>query len=426
MLISFALTNYACFRDREELTLEPARRTDDDERSFATGSQRVPRLHRAAVVFGANASGKTRLVQGLAFVQQFVIGSSSKGQVGDPIPYEPFLFDAQTRSIPATFEVSFIQNGAVYEYSFSVDRERVHDERLLHWPRGGRQRMLLDREYDSAVDRESWSFGASVRGSKKAWQASTRPNALLVSTAAQLNSKVFIPVVEWFRNLRVVPAGALNAACTIRTVHEDPAARQRVLQMLRDADIPLVDVRTREEAVRIEDLGPPPEILKEMKEAGQTTIYLPEADLGHAVAGSSKPCFLDLDQESDGTQMLFSFAGPWLDVLDHDRVVVVDELDRSLHPHLTASLVRRINSASEGGKEKRSQLVATMHEATMLEEDLDRSQVWFVEKDRQTEAARLTPLSDYRPRKRENLMRGYLGGRYGGVPVLIESELRAD
>ena len=409
MLISFAVTNYACFKDRQELTLVPPRKTDDDEFSFDTGVRRIPRLHRAAALYGANASGKSRLIQALRFVDSFVIGSSKRRQTGEPIPHEPFRFDAESRSQPTTFEISFIEAGSVYEYGFSVDSERVHEEWLYQWPAGGRQRMLLDREYDPATGEESWNFGASVRGEKRAWQASTRPDTLLVSTAAQLNSEVFRPVVEWFqKRLRVIAVGGVLPAGTSAMIAGDERATERVLRMLRDADIAASSVRTRKESVRVDD-------------AGHTTLPLWQADLGHRPEGCTETHFLDLEEESEGTKRLFALAGPWLNVLDNDLVVVVDELDSSMHSHLIAALVRRINSAPLDGADRRAQLVATLHDTAPMKAALDRDQIWFVDKDPTTEASSLTPLSAFKPRRRESLEQGYLGGRYGGVPVIAEN-----
>lgn len=408
MLISFAVTNYACFKDHQELTLVPPRKTNDDEFSFDTRVRRIPRLHRAAALYGANASGKSRLIQALAFVRSFVIGSSKRRQTGEPIPHEPFRFDAESRSQPTTFEISFIEAGSVYEYGFSVDSERVHEEWLYQWPAGGRQRMLLDREYDPETASESWNFGASVRGEKRAWQASTRPDTLLVSTAAQLNSEVFRPVVEWFqKRLRVIAVGGVLPAGTSAMIAGDERATERVLRMLRDADIAASSVRTRKESVRVDD-------------AGHTTLPLWQADLGHRPEGCTETQFLDLEEESEGTKRLFALAGPWLNVLDNDLVVVVDELDSSMHSHLIAALVRRINSAPLDGADRRAQLVATLHDTAPMKAALDRDQIWFVDKDPTTEASSLTPLSAFKPRRRESLEQGYLGGRYGGVPVIAE------
>lgn len=421
MLVSFTLTNYACYRDRQEFSAEAVARADGD-RAFDTGVRRFPRLNRVSAIYGPNGSGKSRFVQGLAFAASFIVGSSKERQAGDEIPYQPFLFDTETRTRPTTFEVSFIEAGTAYEYGFSVDRRRVHAEWLLAWPPGGRMRHLLERIYDPHTEREQWRFGPSVRGPKETWRSSTRPNALLVSTAAQMNSEPFIPVVNWCRKLNVLTAGDLPPGYTIAKITASEDSKSRIMTFLRDAGIAVTDVAVRKEEHPLEELRSmlPPALADRLTDDGSTTVGVVDVRVGHHPQdGASRS--LRLEEESDGTQRFFSLAGPWLDIMDHDRVVVIDELDRSLHPLLVASLIRRINSRPTD-REKHSQLIATLHETTLLNDVLERGQIWFTEKDRRSEAARLKPLSDYRPRSGEALMRGYLGGRYGGVPVVVESD----
>ena len=426
MLVAFAMTNYACFRDRQELSMEAAvRSSGDDAYAFSTGIRRFPRLNRISAVYGPNGSGKSRFVQGLDFAQTFVVGSSRESQAGEKIRHVPFLFDAETRQRPTSFETCFVQDGIAYEYGFAVDRIRVHEEWLLAWPPGGRMRRLLDRAFNPETGQETWSFGASVRGHKELWRASTRPNSLLVSTAAQLNSKTFRPVVDWFRNLRVLVSGELLPSYTIENIRETENFKQRVLALLRDADIAVTDIRTHARQQRLDEFDPPPppELVEELSRDGTPVIEVVDVKFEHSPPGSGGRHLVDIDDESDGTRRLFAFAGPWLDIHDNDLVVVIDELDRSLHPLLLAYLIRRINSAETTDEGKRAQLVATLHDVSILRNVLDRSQIWFTDKDRRSEAAALTPLSDFSPRPREALVRGYLGGRYGGVPIIGESEL---
>ena len=422
MLVSFAVTNWACFRDRQEFSMEATARADDAH-AFLTGIRRIPRLNRVSTIYGPNGSGKSRLVDGLGFAKSFVLGSSKEGQAGERIRHDPFLFDVATRTQPTTFEVSFIQDGSTYEYGFAVDRHRVHEEWLLARPKGGRRRTLLERKYNPATGDEKWIFGASVQGPAKIWQAATRPNALLVSTAAQLNSDAFRPVVDWFLNMYVLSAGDLPPLFTIERIARDAQSRRRVLDMLAAADIVCDDIRTSEEMLSLDDMRQhlPPSLVERFSGTGQSRLSIWKAALGHAVSGSDDLHFLDLEEESDGTRRFFTLTVPWLDIQDQDMLLVVDELDRSLHPHLVASLVRRINNAGEDGRARRAQIVVTLHDVTLLQNALDRGQVWLTEKDRSSEAATLTPLSDFHPRPAEALMRGYLGGRYGGVPVVSES-----
>ena len=426
MLVTFAMTNYACFRDRQELSMEAAVRSPkDDTYAFDTGIRRFPRLNRVSAIYGPNGSGKSRFVQGLDFAQTFVVGSSRESQSGEKIRHVPFLFDSVTKEQPTTFETCFVQDGTAYEYGFAVDRTRVHEEWLLAWPPGGRMRRLLERTFDPETGEDRWFFGPSVRGHKELWRASTRPNSLLVSTAAQLNSDTFRPVVDWFRNLRVLVSGELLSSYTIENITETENFKQRILSLLRDADIAVTDIRTHTKQQRLDqfDPPPPPELVEELSRDGTPVIEIVDIKFEHSPTRSDRRHLVDIDDESDGTRRLFAFAGPLLDILDNSLVVVIDELDRSLHPLLLAYLIRRINSTGTPDDGKRAQLVATLHDVSLLRDVLDRSQIWFTDKDRASEAASLTPLSDFSPRPREALVRGYLGGRYGGVPIIGESEL---
>ena len=426
MLVAFAMTNYACFRDRQELSMEAAVRSPkDDTYAFDTGIRRFPRLNRVSAIYGPNGSGKSRFVQGLDFAQTFVVGSSRESQSGEKIRHVPFLFDSETKEQPTTFETCFVQDGTAYEYGFAVDRTRVHEEWLLAWPPGGRMRRLLERTFDPETGEDRWFFGPSVRGHKALWRASTRPNSLLVSTAAQLNSDTFRPVVDWFRNLRVLVSGELLSSYTIKNIRETENFKQRILSLLRDADIAVTDIRTHTRQQRLDqfDPPPPPELVEELSRDGTPVIEIVDIKFEHSPTRSDRRHLVDIDDESDGTRRLFAFAGPLLDILDNSLVVVIDELDRSLHPLLLAYLIRRINSTGTPDDGKRAQLVATLHDVSLLRDVLDRSQIWFTDKDRASEAASLTPLSDFSPRPREALVRGYLGGRYGGVPIIGESEL---
>ena len=162
---------------------------------------------------------------------------------------------------------------------------------------------------------------------------------------------------------------------------------------------------------------------EELSRDGTSTIELVDIGFEHSPSQSGGRHRIGFDDESDGTRRLFAFASPWLDILDNNLIVVIDELDRSLHPLLVAYLLQRINSEGAPGEARRAQFVATLHDVTLLRDALDRSQIWFTDKDRKSEAASLAPLSDFRPRPREALVRGYLGGRYGGVPIIRKSEI---
>ena len=428
MLVSFSVENWMCFRDRQEFSLETVGRVPD-EFAFDTEAARYPRLNRVAAIYGPNGSGKSCFVEALSFVRDFVIESAKGTQAGDGIDIEPFRFDLRSSSQPASFEIAFIEGGAVYELGFAADTERIWEEWLYVRPPGGRLQRWFSRSFDPGSKNYEWSFGPSLRGPRGMWRRATRPDALYVSTAVQLNSDSLRPIVDWFRNLTIVDSDGPSPESTSERLRTDPNFRTRLIEFLRQADIPFSDIRVEEEIDLGEevDLDEVPLDLREMfetllnrlKDTDHPKIPIPE--FGLPVAGADTLAYLGLDELSDGTGRVYSLAASWLDVIDHGRTIVVDELERSLHPHLVRFLTGLINRPGRP-RNQRAQLVVTMHDTVLLREGLDRNQIWLTEKG-PDQAARLTSLSSYRPRKDESLLNGYLGGRYGAVPNIAETEL---
>lgn len=417
MLVAFALENYTCFRDRQELNFQAVSRASDLH-AFDSGCPQAPRLNRVTAVYGPNGSGKSRLLQALLEARYLVVHSLNGRGAGERLPHTPFLFDTETREKPTTYETCFIEDGTYYEYRFSHDHERIHAESLFAWPPGGRKRRLVERRWQAGTRDYSWRFGKTVTGLKDLWRRCTRPDALFVSVATQLNSGAFEPIFAWFRRLAPIPLDPLVEWSTAEWIVDDATRRKRVLEMLQDADIQVSDLIVEREPM---DAGAmrkyfPPAILKERSPFARDSMSGFRTRFAHPVRGASRPHLLDLGEESLGTRRMFALAGPWLDMRDRSRIFIVDELDRSLHPILLDSLLRQINDGGRGGRPHHAQLICALHDTTQMARALSRGQVWFAEKDR-TEAAALTPLSDYRPRKGEAVGRAYLAGRYRGIPV---------
>ncbi|MDQ7033693.1 MAG: AAA family ATPase [Anaerolineae bacterium] len=134
----------------------------------------------------------------------------------------------------------------------------------------------------------------------------------------------------------------------------------------------------------------------------------------HKVEGEDNPIYLEVSEESDGTQRLFDIIPGLMDLIDGEKVFIIDELDRSLHPHLTRNILELFLK----GKNNRSQLIVTTHEASLLNLDLlRRDEIWFIEKDRNGKSSAYS-LEDFTPRKDKDIRKGYLLGRYGSIPFL--------
>lgn len=419
MLVSFAVENWTCFRDRQEFSMETVGRVED-EFAFDTGVSRYPRLNRVATIYGPNGSGKSRFVEALAFMRDFVIESANETQAGDLIDVEPFCFDPQSLEKPTQFEIAFIQKDTVYEYGFIVDSEKVWGEWLFARPPGGRIQRWFKRDFEPLSGKYEWVFGPSFQGERKMWRTATRPNALYVSTATQLNSKSLYPIVEWFQNLGIARPDEIFSVFTSEFLMNESDGYARVIDFLRQADIQVSDIKVREEDIDLEMAGSLIRMGDMERLKNLASQKVPRPEFGIPVENSDDLTYLDFNEQSDGTQRMYAFAGFWLDVIDRERVMVVDELDRSLHPHLAEFLIEFINRPNRA----RAQLIATTHNAVLLQgqDVLDRNQVWFTEKGT-NQVGSIVPLSDYHPRKKESLLRGYLGGRYGAIPNVSSPRL---
>jgi AAA15 family ATPase/GTPase len=418
MLIELQVSNFRSFRGTQVFSMVAG--TYPDHLETNTFDPRLPgfdRLLRTSAVYGPNAAGKTNLLRVLQFIQSLVLNSAASTPATAP-PYSPFKFSKATRSKPSEFQITFVQDGVRYEYGFAMDATRIREEWLMEYvnPRG---RAIFTRLFDDKKNEYTWKFSSFLKGQRSVWSAATRPNALFLSTAIQLNSKQLLPVFEWFQKRLVVIVGpqVLNQSLTFQ-LFDQPEGKKQLLPFLREADLGITDVEVRREAVP----SAPGKILIMdgssiiEQRPGVSQPNLLKVTLSHGVG--KEDVALELSEESAGTQELFKNAGAWLNVFRNGEVLVIDEIDKSLHPLLTRFLIQRFHSSKLNPQN--AQLIFSTHNTYLLDQDLlRRDQIWFVEKDVHG-ASRLYPLTDFKPRNDEALERGYLRGRYGALPVLDE------
>jgi len=421
MLIDFSVTNYRSIHARQTLSLAASSSFKELEslNTFDAGAaEKMPRLLRSTVLYGPNASGKSTLIQALNFMQDQVLHSQKESQAGDAVDTVPFKLTADSRTADSQFEITLIEQGVRYEYGFCCNRQRFTEEWLFAYPLGRAQKWF-HRVFDATTGQDVYKFSSSFEGGaqRKVWQAQTRANALFFSTAIQLNNEQLKPAFDWFKSrLRVIHSThALNTSYTVRRCKES-ADKDKVIAFMNSADLSVADIRLRESSFAAGMLPKDmpsvlkDEIVREMDGKNMINVKFVHHDIQ-----TQEAIEFDEDEESGGTRALFAFAGPWLDVTENERVLVVDELDTSLHPLLVQHLVRRLHHG-----DTKAQLIFTTHDVTLLSQKLlRRDQVWFMEKDA-SRATRLYPLSDFSPREAEAIERGYLNGRYGGIPFLKE------
>jgi len=393
VLLGFTVANVLSLRDEQTLSLVSDGLDNGPARLAGVVVERRPvRALPVVGIYGANASGKSNVLGALRLMRAAVLDSHAEWTRIDGVPRTPFALDPEVAKAPSSFEVDLVIDKTRWVYGFALGDSRVEAEWLHVYPHGRRQ-VWFDRDAGAA---ETFRFpGDHLKGERATLARLTRPNALFLSTAAAYNHPQLSVLHRWFHgNLWLVTPEndrtERERFTSRRLLTED---RTRILELLRVADLGIDEV----EIVR-QDPDPP-----------RTRLV--------RTSGGRRTAF-DFDDESYGTRNWFALLGPLLLALKDGAVLLVDELDASLHPALVTEFIRLFQDPAANPKS--AQLIFTSHDTTPLgaatgDRPLGREQVWLTEK-RADGATELYPLTDAHPRKDENLERGYRAGRYGGVP----------
>lgn len=394
MLIQFSVENYLSIKDKVVLSLLASKDTEHSEHLIIDGNKNYL---KSSVIYGANASGKSNVLNAFWFMVNYVLTSHNQ-QVHKSIDRTPFKFDRETPARPSSFEVIFTANGIRYAYGFSVTDRAVAEEYLYYYP-NGRQALIFERK-----DTTDFRFTVDV-DEQNTLKERTSANKLYLSVASNWSYSKVIPVLEWFASCQIITKHSVADAYGLEAEQlKDDDYRRVIASMLRVADLGI-------QALQIRDTDP----LSTLRNDVFTNI-----EAVHTVqdtAGNAFSYTLNMTEESDGTNSYFKLIGIVKKALDQGTLLVADEMDAHLHPLLTKHLVSLFNSAEFNPNG--AQLVFTSHNTNLLDLDvLRRDQIWFTEKDEQTAATDLFSLYDFSIRKDAKVEKGYLIGRYGAIPFI--------
>jgi len=422
MLIRFQAANYRSLFDPVELSMVAVDRDRPEARpQEPLGESLLP----VAGIYGPNASGKSNVVAALAWLREAV--AMSLRTWDDAIPVDPFAFSLSPDQ-SSQFELELAIGGVRFEYLLELNSEKVLYEALFHYPKRYRRR-IFERE-------EGVIFQQGVSGQAGVKELLT-PRTLVLSAARRFDDPLVGGFVNELLQVQTIGQsahrsygasrrGSSNLAdyyvSTMRLLLESGIQnplfvspydegkydrRDQVLSMLRMADIGIDDVDVVEEAM-------------EQPSPGFPTPQRRRVRFLHHVGSGRTP--LELDQESEGTMTWFRLIGPLLEALRTGSLMVVDELDASLHPRLSAELLRIFHSPDMNPHG--AQLVFTAHDVSLLSH-LNRDEVWFTEKrsDGSTRLGSLAEFAGERVRKSKDLESAYLNGRFGAIPNLDQVEL---
>jgi uncharacterized protein len=423
MIIDFSIKNYRSFRSEQRISFVASNSYRDlpeniiDPGLEGRGFSDL-RLLKGLAIYGANAAGKSNVLTALHFLKHLVENSATELDEGDPTGIEPFALDPAMLEAPGEFVLRFALAGVRYHFVVVLDRRRILFESLSAFPKG-REQVWYERSWDDETKAYTWSPARPTDYRRDASRVSvTRENALYLSTAVKFNDVQLRPIYLWFKEkMRFLPldvhAPRLSPSFTVKRMMEDANERGRILRLLQHADIGVLSASARERDLTRGDL--PSDLPETVAERILKNNKHLEIRLGHrGHEGQEFP--LPWEEESAGTQRFFALAGPWLDILKNGYFVGLDEIESSMHPAMVSELLKLFFAAQTNARG--AQLLFTTHNPLLLDtEAMRRDQVWFADKDDEG-ATHLYPLTDYKPRNKESLVRGYMAGRYGAIPFI--------
>jgi len=411
VLLKFRFSNFRSFRAEQELSLIASNLAGAGNGLFrppGLGEQVLP----VAAIYGANASGKTAVIKAFEFMTNAVRLSHSRWQPDQQVPVQPFV--GGDRTLPSEFSVDFLLAGIRHEYGFAANSQAILREWLYVYPKGKRQ-LWFKRVQGAPI-----SFGAKMPGENKTIEGLVRKNSLFLSAAAQNNHEALSPIYGWFSrstSFMIDDLGlggrALYGVHSVQFCQEE-TDRATIARLLAKADLGIAELS-------VEDM-PWPEIGKKVLDFLQTEFprggSLPETQkvirLLHHVGDQAVP--FEPEQESNGTLAYLALLGPIVSLVKNGGTLWVDELDASLHPLMAVQIIRLFGNPASNPRS--AQLIFNTHDTNLLSSgDLRRDQIWFTEKD-SAGSSHLYPLTDFKPRRQENLENGYLQGRYGAIPFI--------
>ncbi len=394
MIIEFKAKNFLSIKDEMSFSMLASAMKDVDAGAVALADTDLS-VMEAAVVYGANASGKSNFIKAFAFFKHIVTHSFIGSQAGEEIAVENFRLNVATAKEPTTMELTFTDGDHLFRYGFVVDRKHICSEwlcRRLCKKRAKEVVLFTRQEQDFTVHSKCQLMQELVN------KKMVRQNALLLSVAAQFNDVTGVKILRWLANTAVLFGSddekLWNSA--IRQL-DDGIMRKRITDFARYADLGIEEIELSDNRV----VSRHTQYADDGRESGQVTFPFTE-------------------NESEGTIKYFSLAVPVIDALDSGKRLIVDELDSRLHPLLVRRLVSLFNSAEVN--RHGAQLIFTTHDTNLLGAGMfRRDQVWFVQKDN-IGATELYSLAEYKVRSTAAFEKEYLQGRYGATPILGDLE----
>lgn len=431
MLIEFRFKNYRSFRDETILSME-ATGLGAFKNSLITYNN--SKLLPGAAIYGKNGGGKSNVIRAFWLAVQFIKNAQRTQHEKAAIPVIPFALNDYSASEPSEFEFIFTLDGVKYWYSFAATREKVFTESLYHAPKGQKALVFSRRG-------QSYSF-TEDKARRKLISEAVAENQLFFSVACTMNDAVCSGAMRWFRERVFFSRDYSDIPRQLLEYSEDANMLKAISRYAKAADVGIAEMQFEINNREFDDESTFPDYIPEgiktalvqfmhtlAETSNNSEVRLKMGEVtatskhkGETRDGRMEYYTLELADESDGTRKLMSIAPAIESVLANGGILLVDELERELHPMLVEFIVSKFQSKRTNPNG--AQIIFTTHNTELLNMELLRKdQLYFVDKRREDGVSELYSISEFTTRTTDNIRKGYLIGKYGATPDIEIEEV---
>lgn len=421
MLIEFRFKNFRSFRDEATLSMDAiglkSLKTCLINEKFLPG----------VAIYGKNGGGKSNVIRAFWLATQFIRNSQRTQHEKAEIPVTPFMLNDYSKDEPTSFDFIYTSNGIKYWYGFAGTKEMITSEYLYHAPKGQIAKVFSRNEQIFEFTKD--------KAKRNLIKGMVAPNQLFFSVACTMNDSACVGAMKWFREDVFFSRDYNDIPSQLLEFSEDKNMLNAISEYAKSADVGIEEMQFEFDNKEITDENLLPEdVPEEIKQAltqfmhalaetsNNTELRLNIGEVraksrhqGKNKDGSKCLFSMDLSDESDGTRKLMSLAPAIESALKNGGILLVDELERELHPILVEYVVSKFqsNNTNKNG----AQIIFTTHNTELMNMELLRKdQLYFVDKGLNDGASELYSISELGTRTTDNIRKGYLLGKYGAIP----------
>jgi AAA15 family ATPase/GTPase len=440
MLIRFVIENVFSFGERKEFTTIPNKRlkTLDHHKYNYDGFN----LLKIGSIYGANGAGKSNLIKSLELFQKLIIREKIPFRLKD----SKFKFNNPEDNQNQIFAIEFLQTGKAFYYGIVFKENIIVTEELYLSGLGKKEDELIYERKTDNKSRTSITFLKEFEKDEKSQilksillEEFVKPNEPILKLLSNRDNKFLTNVkiaYKWFEDTLQIITPDSKPRALAHKIDIDNEFKNYAKDLMCSFNIGITDLTSEKKEIQeffgednekemdgfIKDIEDSPQKMVGLRSnKGDELIIVKENDkiwvkalkVGHT-GKKDKSVLFSLDEESDGTVRLLDFVPAFKSVISNEKVFIIDEIERSIHPLLIKELVQKFSLDNK----TKGQLIFSTHESNLLNQEIFRQdEIWFAEKNKDG-STDLYSLNDFKEHKTIDIQKGYLNGRYGSIPFL--------